>query len=94
MLDLCDDERQRRRRIYNAERMFECTGMAGLPANAPESARPPSPSSLCFGVGASNGRLDESCADPADILVVIAVQHRTAPIEPELRLISERSEWV
>ena len=47
-----DDERQRRRRIYNAERMFECTGMLGLPANAPESARPPSPSSLCFGVGA------------------------------------------
>jgi hypothetical protein len=49
-----DDEHQprRRRHIYNAERMFECTGMAGLPANAPESTPPLSPNSLRFGVGA------------------------------------------
>ena len=48
-----DDKRQsrRRRHIYNAERLFERTGMAGLPANAPRSAPLLSPSSLRFGVG-------------------------------------------
>ena len=53
--------------------MFECTGMAGLPANAPVH---PSPVSELTGLrrwGKSNGRPDESCADPADSLVGIAV---------------------
>jgi hypothetical protein len=67
--------------------MFECTGMVGLPANAPESARPRLRTRCASALGQSNGRFDEICADPADILVVIAVQHRTVPIEPELRLI-------
>jgi hypothetical protein len=68
----------------------ECSSVPAWRACRPTPPSPPVPrlrTRCASALGQRNGRLDESCADPADILVVIAVQHRTVPIEPELRLI-------